>query len=259
MLLAELQGGTAEQTDDNQSEFSYNSSNISFVSKSSNVSKKSGMSSVSVLSNLSSVTATSNVSHKSKNNFSIQGIEHSLLSRGNSVDSGTPMPSQKGSNKYGKKEKRAEKKRIKGNGKDIWGLKKEKQLTDELWLLSDISSVALTINDLNNVLLYLINNETNESNNNNNNENNNEFINLAILLQTKMDEYCNMIQNNLPPIAPDYPPEWLIQRNMKNIFPFQDFMKLNSTIPMKPEIISWWKSAADGIQLWKAFRKEILL
>lgn len=263
--------------DDSGSEYSAVTveSSASNISSSSRSSRISWMSSISILSDLSAASKSSDATKYSKteSNFAIEGLDHTLLSRGNVSKSQQRKDKKTVSNagerdpkRYGKKEKREHKRKVRGEGKDIWGIKREGQVCTELWLLADIASVAKTVMDLCDVLLLLFPNEELSSN----------ARTIVIRLQRAMDSYTETVIAFPPPVAPSYPVQWLSKRLMYNVMRYQETAKnptesqtgkedewnltqrVSHTIPERMEakdIQTWWKAAAEGIKLWRKIKK----
>jgi hypothetical protein len=256
--MSEIEGlnASSQTQDDNRSEYSITSdlSYTSHTSRSSTSSKKSGMSSVSILSNLSATSETSTTSKKSS--FTIHGLDHTLLSRG-SVPSKEQSSSEK---RFGKKEKREQKRKVRGEGRDQWGIRREGQLCQDLWLLADITSVTRTVLDLSDVLLISLDSEGEAGMS--------EGESLARQLHQAMDRYAEIAQSHPPTIAPNYPMVWLKQRQLVYIAKYQDKvidMNMNANRSaaaasmVNDENETWWKAAAMGIQLWRNNRKLSLI
>jgi hypothetical protein len=307
-LVAELNGGhlNADGTvwkdvegDDTKSEFSVVSrqSGASYVSTASRSSvRSSASSSVSILSNLS-IGSSGGKSLASTSAFSIDGLDHSLLSRGTAKGPG-------GSDIGGKKEaprkyKRRQRKTCKGEGgRDLWGLRREAAVCAELWTLAQVSAIARSAKDLCDVLsLFALGDEGD--------------ISLACELQRSVDVYVKCLQSNPPPVAPLYPPQWMGIRQLVTVCRYQEtmFPAINlsdlrtSLVPglgpgslakkdkaaddnenedcdgdgddlaalarqlhfnliqeskQNSTVDTWWKTAADGISLWQSSRRIVL-
>lgn len=220
-LVAELNGGhlNADGTvwkdvegDDTKSEFSIVSrqSGASYVSTASRSSvRSSASSSVSILSNLS-IGSSGGKSQASTSAFSIDGLDHSLLSRGTVKGPG-------GSDLGGKKEaprkyKRRQRKTCKGEGgRDLWGLRREAAVCAELWTLAQVSAIARSAKDLCDVLsLFALGDEGD--------------IPLACELQRSVDVYVKCLQSQPPPVAPLYPPQWMGIRQLVTVCRYQETM-----------------------------------
>ncbi len=86
---------------------------------------------------------------------------------------------------------------------------------------------------------------------------------LASSLQRAMDEYSVVVQSNPAPVAPEYPPEWLVRKSMASVFRFQNITAIaaeprNDTSSKIGNVVGWWQVAADGIQTWRAMKKTSL-
>ena len=305
-LVAELNGGTLnadgtvwkdKDEDDSKSEFSISSrqSGASYVSTASRSSvRSSASSSVSILSNLS-IGSTGGRSVASTSAFSIDGLDHSLLSRGTAKGPG-------GSDVGGKREplrkyKRRQRKVGKGEGgRDLWGLRKEAAVCAELWSIAQVSAIAASAKDLCDVLSLITTGESDD-------------VTLACAVQMGVDEYVKKLQSNPPPVAPMYPPQWMAIRLMTKVCRYQEIQtpidhisddtnthknvyknstnnnvqykdnddendgdndneivllanKLQHTLVYERKVNSgqdsWWKAAADGILLWQSHRRIVL-
>jgi hypothetical protein len=292
-MLAEIERAANEELygpedghDDNKSEFSLasfrsgasNLSNISYISASSAASAKSGTSTVSVLSNIS-LSQESTMSSKKSEMFSIEGLDHSLLSRGNS------RTVKKESDRHQRKK---DKKRYKfrGEGPDVCGLRREKALADEMWTMADFTGVARQARSLCDALLVLGGDmratvsgvggayEALSLN---------RDLQMACTLQATVDAYGLLMQSQVAPVAPAYPPQWLTKRQMSTIMRFQE--KLHPTASTvagtdqaantdseakvadggqgaegaaansaEESTRDWWQTAAQGLMLWKELR-----
>lgn len=252
-LLMELRAMQGQQEyDDTKSEYSLQSTQTgaSNLSIRSHLSNKSGTSSVSILSNLSTNSIVSKISTTSS--FAIEGLEHSLLSRGN-LGKEQKTPNFKG--KQQKISKKAEKRRGRGeNGKDVWGLQNESAMCEELWNYAQISSLVESAIQVFYVLLLLATAPD---------------FDLISQLQDAVESFTTTLMTNAPPMAPDYPPEWLENRLMKHVKHFQD-KKVANEIDIEnqndeqrncnnnddcKEVKTWWEIAADGIKHWRTIKK----
>jgi hypothetical protein len=279
-LVAELNGGHLnpdgtvwkdKDEDDNKSEFSIASrqsgaSGASYVSSASRSSvRSSASSSVSILSNLSVGTSGGRTT-ASDSAFSIDGLDHSLLSRG-TIKPGTEVG---GKREPERKTKRRQRKQNKGEGgRDIWGIRREAAVCNELWGLAQVSSVAKSAKDLCDVLVLL---------------GSHSDIALAGSLQAAIDLYVKEVQANPPPVAPMYPPQWMAIRLMETVSKYQEISIDNNydkddmidddnedeneivRLAYKLHLITahekirscqdtWWRIAADGISLWQSYRR----
>ena len=242
-LMEELKGGNnSNEIDDHKSEYSAltaqtGASNISYASSVSHTSSRSGASTVSVLSNLS---MSSNKSMNSTaSSFGIEGIAHTLLSRG-SVSAANATYDK--NDNISRKKKRKEKTYHKGEGKDVWDLKKETKMCNSLWLYANISKLTAMVIELIDILILL--NEKGD-------------YELATLLQCTMDKYCQAVQASPPPVAPLYPLEWLSRRLMLSVQYFQDRSNPEEVTTKTGE--TYWEKSAQGIQVWLKARKITLI
>ena len=295
-LVAELNGGHInpdgtvwrdKEGDDTKSEFSVISrqSGASYVSSASRSSvRSSASSSVSILSNMS-VGSTGGKSVASTSAFSIDGLDHSLLSRGTVKGPG-------GSDMGGKKEpqrkyKRRQRKTGKGEGgRDLWGLRREAAVCAELWSLAQVSSIARNAKDLCDALSLFSLGDAGD-------------VSLACNLQASVDLYVKELQSHSPPVAPMYPPQWMAMRLLGHVARFQEIIFPTVDLEDVPEMKNisddnaddddeleingelitlarqlhykilqekrisnamdtWWKTAADGISIWQSFRRIVL-
>ena len=241
-LMEELKGShNSNEIDDHKSEYSAltaqtGASNISYASSVSHTSSRSGASTVSVLSNLS----MSNQSMKSTtSSFGIEGIAHTLLSRGSVA--GANANYDKNDN-ISRKKKRKEKTYHKGEGRDVWDLKKETKMCNSMWLYANIAKLTAMVIELIDILILL--NEVGD-------------YELATLLQCTMDKYCQVVQANSPPVAPLYPLEWLSRRLMLSVQYFQDRSNTEEVNTKTNE--TYWEKSAQGIQVWLKARKITLI
>jgi hypothetical protein len=232
------------------------------------------MSVLSIISDISVSSKEGNVADAK--NFSIQGLDHTLLSRGTNLNELQPSNSKtKKENKRKKKASRASKGVI-----DVYGLKRESELCDELCGYADIIKVCQECKDITNALLTLGRNQGNqliitglfeatsiESKLTQfmkdfsalNHEDISDY-NLAILLQLLVDEFVSSIKSNIPPVAPAYPYEWLRKRDMLSVTRFQETIILPKTMNMYdvPYSKNWWEKVANGIDEWKSCRRASL-
>ena len=121
---------------DDVSEFTEASGSV--ISRRSNFSNYSATSNSSFNTDVSKIS--SNTSHSTKSSFSVRGIDHSLLSRGGLEGDHIHDLQFKGQ----KQHKRKQRSRNKGDGQDIWGLKKEGKLSSQLWALGDLQTLAIS-------------------------------------------------------------------------------------------------------------------
>ena len=265
--LAEKDGDEAkEDVNDTSSEFSAATkySTSSLLSTTSSI--RSGTSTVSILSDISDKTSATSQS-TSSTAFSIEGLEHSLLSRGTANYSGENRNANGKVYKRDRtprRQKRIERSKTKGNSKDVWGLRKEKELCLELWRYAQLKAIAKAVNDLCELLLTT---------------NSMEDHLLAVELTTNMQKLVKLVQAQSAPIAPAYPKEWLVKRAMTVVSHYQDpkqrlEAKLNrrygsTAMSGAREIVitdlemeevtkskTWWQIAKEGIEYW--FNSKLL-
>jgi hypothetical protein len=197
---------------------------------------------MSIISRAAVSTASS--SAQSNGDFSIEGLDHGLLSRGTGNSSrkknldGTKIKKQR-------KQKSLREKRGEGRseGKDVWGLRNELSTCDDLIRLGNVAAVALEVINLCNALL-LIDNGSGRS------RWGSSYGSIACQLQNVMDKYVSQVESNPCNAAPSYPFEWLSKRNMTNIRYFQlpeDAKDSN--------IILFTNLVDNGISLWKNLKK----
>jgi hypothetical protein len=275
-----VEGGKGGKGGDNGSEYSAITkySLQSIQSKRSNrtaLSLQSLNSSILSAGNHSSVTILSSLSQQQQHNrygggggvggsgaseFSIQGIDHALLSRGkisdvNYTSQSTGKTYAKGRDLKPKDLRRIEKEKKKGvhydrnkhdpnTVKDIHGLKKENNFCEELMNYINLRPIIHLVNDLIGLLLFA-------SGGGNSGGNVSAVAAAAaggevsyakrqsaygsevtearlfvIELMKSLQLYIHQIQSAQLPYAPIYPLQWLIKRNLKNIVFFQNYFLL---------------------------------
>lgn len=278
-LVDKISNSNTEQEDanDNASEFSAVSqfslaSNISLSSyKSRNsttslnslgsvhsIQSKGNKSTTSMLSKLSSMSTNATPTHvvDSKGAFSIIGLEHSLLSRGDSKDrSKKKSKKEKYLDEDNVKQKKKRERREGRNGKDEMNTKREGQICDELAVMADITNIGIILKNLSDALLLL---------------NTLKDKQLIHELYVVMDEYISTIQGLIPKIAPEYPYEWLDKRTLTSIVLFQEVKNDENEIvevscaannwkyiPVKaPVVETWWEHAIRGVEFWVSISKK---
>ena len=254
-LLAELSGVSAAEVDETKSEFSALTmqSGASFTSDMSSASKRSTSSTVSVLSTLSLDSRQSSASAVSTSSFGIEGLAHSLLSRGGKKDLLHAEPKEL----HGKRLKREHKNRVRGRGRDVWGLRRELQMAEEMWDFACVEGVARAVRDLLDLFLLL---------------GGKAELAAASELQRAMDAHAALLQSQPAPIAPPYPPEWLSKRFMGKIRHFQEQGVTAAAYSEATEggawdsqervergaVLTWWMAAANGIKVWLKFKRVVL-
>jgi len=199
-----LQDGASEYSA--VSQFSL-ASNISLASSvKSGVSRGSVQSgagsTVSLMSRLSTMSASSqglqSLNSGPKSSFSIDGVAHSVLSRGSHKKEGKEL-----SDRAKKKNQRRDGK----IGRDLFKLKREGELADELAALADVSSMVTLLVNLCDTLLLV---------------NSPKDLELLAAIVARMTAFISTMQAVLPLVAPDYPKEWLEKRSLMGIVLFQD-------------------------------------
>lgn len=294
--------------DDSRSEFSALTiqSGASYISNASAASSRSGTSTVSVLSSLSigANSATPSISQKS---FSIEGLDHTLLSRGGAGTGGAATKGGAAGGKAGRKTresdrraKRREKQMARGVGPgDVFGLRRESALCDELCVLGQFEGVARSARDMCDALQLVNGGETGvlsrcmmpRSSDSHEGADaiahDRSYVSdyeLTTYIQGAVDTYALQVQAKSPPIAPNYPPQWLQKRSMSSVAKLQDREQplLPSTLPGRLDDAavprwspssenktvqddnpllatkSWWETAADGIKMWQDWRRKSL-
>ena len=249
-LEADIEHEVRSNLNDMRSDFT-RGSRASFLSSTS---VKSGLSTVSVLSNLSRQSSSASVVSDASS-FSVRGLEHSLLSRGNASDSYVGNKSSKSAARIKKRHERHQKGNKGGahGGADIHNLKGENAWCTELCKYCDIKSIAAAVVELRDTLVILGGVHKN--------------IELAINLQKEMDNYTALIATNPPPTAPLYPIEWLRRKNMAHVRCFQEWPEHNgddslptvgASLNVTVSALLWWKIAADGILHWRSSKDVVL-
>lgn len=286
----------AADVDDSKSEFSQVSyrSTASYLSRSSAASSRSGVSVVSVLSNVSlAASSTGGFDNKSQSGseksktFSIQGLEHSLLSRGsaNSSGGGGSGAGGKKTRRDNERSKRKRERKPQGFGPDLYGITRETAICDELASNCDIFNVAKEAAEICECLLVISGESRSEGSIPQTLLGNLELATqiqdyqLAALLQRAVDEYALILQSFSPPVAPQYPHQWLKIKLMESVVFFQEFSNERPVISSTGEPAlsgiaggaeggggvaatlnkqTWWQIAADGILRWKELRRVTL-
>eukprot|EP01036_Dinobryon_divergens_P032397 gene32397-41971_t len=221
---------------------------VSFRSERSERSVGSGLSSVSVLSTASRSSTSSTYSSKSSV-FSIEGLDHTLLSRG---VAGT---GQVGKDKRGKKEKdnprrqkRKEKSRIKtaGSGRDVCGLRSEGDYCNILFAAAVAGDQAAAEAAELLPLLQLGYGGLPDKMD-------------AVALQRAVGEYLDLLKSlgDVGP-APAYPPSWLEKKALDAIKYFQPERGPTSD-PRVPNAGQTWQQFVTGLEKkWLHIQKSTL-
>ena len=273
---------------DSQSEFSVASaarSDLSFISalsgksSASGTSTLSGSTTVSVLSDLQT-GAEKEAKLRSKGSgsqFSIAGLDHTLLSRGTGQEDS--VPTAKNAEHARRLAKKATKKALRDDNrvrsKDSLGFHDENRHAAELWACAQIPAFAALAAELCSVLILLSNVSA---------------LRLAGKLQRALDAYIQIVRDNPAPMAPMYPRAWLESKGMLHIRHFQDAVALavadakgdyNAVLSLNwqgPEaerakiaaqkkresesvkvVLSWWQTAARGITNWHDRLRRVVL
>ncbi len=258
LLLEELQGGSATDghVSDTASEYSAATQQSMMSYRSDARSLRSGTSTVSILSDISASAQSAAASQAPSTSFSIQGLDHSLLSRGKANKQATATTRSYKRDQTERGQKRLEKSKTR-HGRDVWGLRRETAICDELVSFAYVSNVARSVRDTCDLLLILGTAEDHC---------------LASRLQSALNDYVHLITTHPPPVAPMYPAEWLEKRGMKSVLHFQDFEAMQQKLheerilqgngpalsaPLKAPVDSWWKIAANGIKEWQGLRSVV--
>lgn len=262
-LLAALRG-EEEAAEDTRSDFGGGMSvysNLSLASNMSNLSSASSASNTlsmlsdSLMSQTSAMSQASGVGYyssrkPSSSSFSVVGLEHNLLSRGNgdSSDMGDSNDGEFHPHETNKQKRLRKKKEMKGRKqtreRDVFGLKSEASMSKELYELGDVSSVATSVSTVCSVLL-LVGGAENQL--------------LACQLQASMDAYTSTIAAQTAPSAPLYPLEWLRRREMEEVRWFQ--ASPENANPLLTHVAEgvWWRRSVRGLALWNKIKKKTLL
>ena len=204
-----------------------------------------------------SLTPSSSSHRKSDaGDFSIEGLDHGLLSRGagdSSRKKNISLHKTNGKEKKDKKRRKPKSEREKrgegrSEGQDVWGIRAELNACTALMSLSNISAVSNTVADLCFALL-LINNQGTSCGNLR------SPLKAACLLQSRMDAYVALLESNPCPLAPSYPLEWLNKRNMSMIRHFQASEEIHGKLPT---LLLHSQLVESGINSWRQLRKTSL-
>ena len=216
-------------------------SNASFHSDRSLQSNTSGVSSVSVLSHTSS---RSTFSKASTGDFSIEGLDHSLLSRGTG-DFSAKRREKDNKEKKKRRHKSSREKRGEGRSeaKDVWGLRNELTKCESLLKLSNVGGVIEAVTDLRDALLLLNSDEGGGTVS--------ACITLASQLQKEMDSYIQQIGTAVRIQAPSYPTEWLKKRNMTVIRHFQGVEDVGDA-----SIVAFSSMIDHGVNFWRSSKSR---
>ena len=266
--------GEGADTDDTKSEFSMASmrSDLSFVSglstvlseisglsaaSSSSRASRAGSATVSVLSEMkldkkSSVGGANN-SDGQGSSFSINGLEHSLLSRGSGkYDAslgGRAAWEDNGEEQLSKRQLRRKHRALtkphSSLFKDTLGFAKESKACQELYRLAHVYRIASKCIEVCRVLLLVGGAHATE---------------LAARVQRAMDSYTETLRSHPPPVAPLYPRKWLASKDMTILRKFQETTNGGDAAAVKKwesthagasiGTASFWALAAEGISSW---------
>lgn len=224
-------GGMAH--DDTASEYSAVSMRSNYSYRSDARSIRSGTSTVSVLSTSSAISAASSTVSKT---FTITGLEHGLLSRGKITDpqgqGGTYQA--EGQKVYKRDSKPRRQKRIarsqaKGSGRDVWGIRHEAALCDEL--VNNITALhheqLKRIHEYCITLLVL---------------NSKADLYMVIELHAVLTSYLHALITTEIPKAPEYPKLWLEKRTMTNVIKFQETCPVSAKyVTISHAVMEEWK------------------
>lgn len=248
-----------EEIKDTASEFSAISSYsalsaISGMSALSSASAVTGMSSgstVSILSAISDSKRSITDSRSVSTAFSIQGLDHALLSRGTASTQEAPKYKR---DQTERRKKRIERSKAKGYMKDVFGIKLEADACEELWkIVQNLTPLTALLCELSTILLSTCKPADRR---------------LAGLVQDKMQELVKTMQSVAPPYAPLYPVQWLQSRQMIRVRSFQQpEAVLNGMVTKKGALSaedmqemqemmtqSWFALCAKQIQRWFAHK-----
>ena len=167
----------ADTTDDSKSDFTSDTrySLSSYVSNMSLHSNTSGTSTVSILSGASDISVASA--------FSVEGLDHSILSRGKEIVRTKKSGEEKKKKKYkSNREKRGE---GRTESRDVWGLRREVTLCDSLIRLANVSEVVASVVSLCDALIYVDGDRSDSGVSSN--------MTLASQLQEEMDRYAHVV------------------------------------------------------------------
>eukprot|EP01039_Chlorochromonas_danica_P010153 gene10153-11236_t len=220
-------------------------------------------STVSILSAVSDNKRSIAEEKDASTSFSIEGLDHSLLSRGklSSYEENSQAYGNKKVHKRDQSErrkKRIERSKTKGYMKDVFGVKQELEACEELWkIATNLPALTSLLTELCTVLLSTQTWKDRRQ---------------AQRLQEKMEALIKTMQTVAPPYAPAYPFAWLQQRQMARVRSFQQpealltaVLARKSTLTVTAEELqeaaevaakSWYRLLAQQIQHW--FQKKIL-
>jgi hypothetical protein len=204
---------------------------------------------LSMASRASAATAAAREASETAPSFSIEGLEHTLLSRGKAPkyargdvdDSSSSSCGAGGRDGGGRKgrvtdrqQRRAEKKRIRGDPHDFLKVRREGQLCTELWGFAQTTALVKTLSSLVSVLLLLSDGDGEGDRS------------LARDVQCAIDSFCDALSEHVPVAAPAYPLSWLQGKQMLPLARFQ------SPPPLGMVGASYAQAAAEGVALWRS-------
>eukprot|EP00605_Chrysophyceae_sp_TOSAG23-4_P002406 GSChrysophyteH1.ASY1.ANO1.2664.1 assembled CDS len=223
---------------------------VSMLSSVSGASSTSGASTVSVLSDLETSAEKKSSLRKagSGSQFSIAGLDHTLLSRGTGKEEHTgitPKDADHARRQAKKLAKKALREENRGRSKDSLGFNSEARQATELLACAQISTLANMAGELCEVLLLLGGVHPRK---------------LAMGLQSSLDAYTAIVRANPAPVAPLYPRAWLASKAMLAVRSFQDPRARSSEVRQATaEVVTWWQAAARGVSLWHDHRRRAVL
>jgi len=185
--------------------------------RASDVSEWSQQSYLSTASARSDVSSAS-VSSSTSSEFSIHGVEHGLLSRGVGGANHARPPQLDGggypSDLMGKKKRKP---RVKGEGRDLCGLKVELKLCEELWSLSSLSSTLEAIQRVCSALLIF------------------GEVRLVLIVKNIHDSVQSFLESLSKDcsalVAPCYPDEWLQLKGRSVVGKFKQVLDIEGSPP----------------------------
>ena len=242
-LLAELHGAVGGDpsrpdglgdADDGKSEYTAASrstalSNLSGATSRSRASASSALSSASSsITVLSNTSLTSGRSSHRTTAFAIEGLDHTLLSRGEARGPGGS--DLQGRKEHPRKAKRRERKAARGSdgGRDVWGLRREAAVCRELWGLANVAAAAKGVHDLCDALLLLPDPPSTGAGvgagaGSSTISSDGDDALLAARLQRAADDHFAALKASPPPVAPMYPPHWMQKRLLTFVDKFQEY------------------------------------
>lgn len=232
----------------------------------STTSRATGSSTVSILSQVSDRSTALSTS-TATTSFSIQGLDHALLSRGTvsqSLDAQGQSLTPAGGKRVHKRDaserrqKRIERSKSKGLCRDLFNTKGEQEACEGLWRLARTLPLAI---DLVTELCTVMLTSTTPS----------DYV-LACQCQQAIQALVRSMQSSAPPYAPAYPQAWLEGRQMGCVRGFQsaeamlrEWVQSGREVNEKDVATlaeqaqgSWFRICAQGIQAWFDRRMSVL-